>query len=59
LPQQNKKADVIVIGSGAAGSFAAMELTDRGLDVLLLEAGRGITADDFPENLRGPREKGE
>ena len=31
--------DAIVIGSGAAGSFAVKELTESGLEVLLLEAG--------------------
>lgn len=41
--------DAIVVGSGAAGSFAAKELTERGLRVLLLEAGRPIDpAADFP-----------
>ena len=53
-----KQFDVIVVGSGAAGSFAARELTERGLDVLLLEAGRSITPDDFPTNFAGPKEKG-
>ncbi len=42
-----KTYDAIVIGSGAAGSFAAKELTERGLEVLLLEAGPNITEDDF------------
>lgn len=31
--------DAIVVGSGAAGGWAAMELCERGLSVLLLEAG--------------------
>ncbi len=31
--------DAIVVGSGATGGFAAKELTERGLKVLLLEAG--------------------
>jgi choline dehydrogenase-like flavoprotein len=31
--------DIIVIGSGATGGFAAKELTERGLKVLVLEAG--------------------
>lgn len=39
--------DVIVVGSGATGSIAVKELTERGLNVLLLEAGRDITAADF------------
>jgi choline dehydrogenase-like flavoprotein len=53
-----KRYDAIVVGSGASGSFAAYELTAQGLQVLLLEAGRAITPEDFPENVRGPREKG-
>lgn len=50
--------DVIVVGSGAAGSFAVKELTERGLEVLLLEAGRAISTADFPPNTGGPVEKG-
>lgn len=42
-----KHFDAIVVGSGPAGSTAAKELTERGLEVLLLEAGRDITEDDF------------
>ena len=34
--------DAIVVGSGAAGSWAAKELTEGGLNVVLVEAGRGI-----------------
>ena len=36
----SQDADVIVVGSGAAGGMAAYALTQRGLRVLLLEAGR-------------------
>ena len=35
----NDAADAIVVGSGAAGGWAAKELTEAGLRVLLLEAG--------------------
>ena len=34
--------DAIVIGSGITGGWAAKEVTERGLDVLQLEAGRNI-----------------
>ena len=36
---QGEVADAIVVGSGAAGGWAAKELTEAGLRVLLLEAG--------------------
>jgi choline dehydrogenase-like flavoprotein len=42
-----KRYDALVIGSGASGSIAVKELTERGLDVVLLEAGRDITEADF------------
>jgi choline dehydrogenase-like flavoprotein len=37
-----KTYDAMVIGSGITGGWAAKELTEKGLDVLLLEAGRNI-----------------
>ena len=41
--------DTIVVGSGAAGGWAAKELTEGGLRVLLLEAGPPIDpASDYP-----------
>ncbi|MBB3660557.1 choline dehydrogenase-like flavoprotein [Rhizobium sp. BK650] len=39
--------DALVIGSGAAGSFAVKELTAQGLSVLLLEAGPEVGPGDF------------
>jgi choline dehydrogenase-like flavoprotein len=41
--------DAIVVGSGAAGSWAAKELSERGLRTILLEAGRPLDLEaDFP-----------
>jgi choline dehydrogenase-like flavoprotein len=38
----NNEYDAIVIGSGISGGWAAKELTEKGLKVLLLERGRNI-----------------
>ncbi|MDX1482718.1 MAG: NAD(P)-binding protein, partial [Woeseiaceae bacterium] len=34
--------DAIVVGSGISGGWAAKELTENGLDVLLLERGKNV-----------------
>ncbi|MDB4956493.1 MAG: glucose-methanol-choline oxidoreductase [Myxococcales bacterium] len=39
--------DAIVVGSGATGGWAAKELTERGLTVLVLEAGPALRASDL------------
>ena len=39
--------DAIVVGSGATGGFAAKELTERGLKVLVLEAGGPLPEESF------------
>jgi choline dehydrogenase-like flavoprotein len=45
--------DAIVVGSGASGSWAAKELTEGGLNVVLLEAGRNLDiARDFPADAQ-------
>lgn len=54
-----KRYDALVVGSGAAGSIVVKELTEQGLDVLLLEAGREITEADFkPPPETRPRPMG-
>jgi choline dehydrogenase-like flavoprotein len=46
----SQRFEAIIVGAGAAGSWAAKELTEAGLRVLLLDAGRNIDpAIDFPE----------
>ena len=44
-------ADVVIVGSGAAGATAARVLAEGGFDVLVLEAGPQITADDVRSDL--------
>lgn len=46
--------DALVIGSGAAGSFAVKELTAQGLSVLLLEAGPAVGPKDFDPSRKKP-----
>ena len=44
--------DAIVIGSGMSGGFAAKELCERGLKVLVLERGKKIDpATDYTDHL--------
>jgi choline dehydrogenase-like flavoprotein len=40
--QQSTVYDAIVVGSGISGGWAAKELTEKGLKVLLLERGRNV-----------------
>lgn len=45
--------DAIVVGSGATGGWAAKELTEKGMQVLLLEAGRKLDpAKDYTDHTR-------
>ncbi|WP_313807083.1 GMC family oxidoreductase [Sphingobium sp.] len=49
--------DVIVIGSGISGGWAAKELTERGLRTLLIERGPKIVpGDDYPFEHKAPWE---
>ena len=43
--------DVVVVGSGATGGWAAKQLTEAGMKVVLLEAGKKITPKDFTEHV--------
>ena len=38
----NEEFDAIVVGSGISGGWAAKELTEKGLNVLLLERGKNV-----------------
>ena len=53
MPGSESTYDAIVVGSGAAGSWAAKELTEGGLNVVLLEAGGTWTSPmTFPPTQR-------
>ena len=43
IPAEHYDFDAIVVGSGVSGGWAAKELTEKGLKVLVLERGRDIT----------------
>jgi len=43
--------DAIVVGSGATGGWAAKRLSEAGLKVALVEAGRPVTAREFTEHM--------
>ncbi len=45
-----RRADVVVIGSGAGGALTAARLADAGYDVVILEEGGYHTRADFDEN---------
>jgi len=42
--------DVLVVGSGASGGWAAKRLTEAGLSVALVDAGRALTDADYSEH---------
>ncbi len=42
INSEKKKYDAIVIGSGVSGGWAAKELTEKGLKVLMLEKGKPL-----------------
>src|ERR671910_3345784 len=48
-----RRTDVVIVGLGAAGGVAVLPLARAGLQVIGLEAGTWLTADDFaPDELR-------
>jgi choline dehydrogenase-like flavoprotein len=54
---QSETFDAIVVGSGISGGWAAKELTERGLRVLMLERGKNIEhIKDYDNALKAPWE---
>jgi choline dehydrogenase-like flavoprotein len=50
IPGEELTADVIVVGTGAAGAMLAYGLAARGRQVLMLERGAHVDPDDFTED---------
>ena len=48
---QTTRFDVIVVGSGASGGWAAKRLSEAGITVALLEAGKPQGNEDFTEHV--------
>jgi glucoside 3-dehydrogenase (cytochrome c) catalytic subunit len=46
--------DAVIVGSGAAGGMAAHVLTSKGLDVLLLEAGKKLDIENELRSMEWP-----
>jgi gluconate 2-dehydrogenase alpha chain len=47
MPVPPSRADVVVVGAGAAGAIVASELAQQGLKVICLDKGPRYTTDDF------------
>lgn len=57
MQREERNYDAIVVGSGISGGWAAKELTEKGLRVLLLERGKNVEhIKDYVNALKGPWE---
>ena len=45
---ESRVCDVLIVGAGATGSLAALVLAEAGLDVVCLEQGSWVSAQDLP-----------
>lgn len=54
--KQQNTYDAIIVGSGISGGWAAKELCEKGLKVLLLERGRNIDHPNYPTATKDPWE---
>jgi choline dehydrogenase-like flavoprotein len=55
-PKKQNTYDAIVVGSGISGGWAAKELCEKGLKVLMLERGRNLVHPDYPTATKNPWE---
>lgn len=57
MQSETQNYDAIVVGSGISGGWAAKELTEKGLRVLLLERGKNVEhVKDYVNARKGPWE---
>ncbi|MEY3323273.1 MAG: hypothetical protein RLZZ417_2856 [Bacteroidota bacterium] len=57
LKNKSNRFDAIVIGSGMTGGFAAKELTEKGLKVLVVERGKEVKhIEDYDTAMKAPWE---
>ena len=55
--RRNRTFDAIVVGTGISGGWAAKELTEKGLNTLVLDRGRMVRhVEDYPTMLKHPWE---
>jgi choline dehydrogenase-like flavoprotein len=52
--KQKNTYDAIIVGSGISGGWAAKELCEKGLKVLLLDRGRNVVHGDYPTATKDP-----
>src|SRR5450432_4178704 len=57
-PQMNSAEknsfDAIIVGSGISGGWAAKELCEKGLKVLMLERGENVQHPNYPTATKNP-----
>ena len=54
--KEKNSYDALVIGSGITGGWAAKELCEKGLKVLLLERGQPVNHPHYPTSMMDPWE---
>ncbi|MFZ6001158.1 MAG: GMC oxidoreductase [Bacteroidota bacterium] len=54
--KQQNTYDAIVVGSGISGGWAAKELCEKGLKVLMLERGKTVQHPNYPTSTKNPWE---
>ncbi len=54
--QDQHTFDAIVIGSGVSGGWAAKELTEKGLKVLMLDRGKNLEHGKYETATKNPWE---